>query len=159
MQCLYAKRYKHCTFFSLSKRHKSCGGKRNFLALFPPIRTSEPHIPHVSVSVIALHSQMPLKIFDPLTNSPFQRSHHGNSLEMYTKRRKAQKTGREQALTSQMGRTTSIGGWNISQIIEKIAQGHVSSLGKKTLDFPKASRKQIHKEHCLRCNTHALKPS
>lgn len=40
-------------FFS---KHKSCGGKTNFLALFSHIGTSEPHIPHASVCVIALHS-------------------------------------------------------------------------------------------------------
>lgn len=61
------------------------------------------------VRVIALHSRMPLNIFDTLTNSPFQCSHHGYSLEMYKKEEEAGVEDKQSAApASQMGCTTSI---------------------------------------------------
>lgn len=62
--------------------NKSC-------AFFSPTATAETYFPSLCVCVIALHSQMPLNIFDTLTNSPFQCSHHGYSQEMYKKEEEA----------------------------------------------------------------------
>lgn len=95
--------------YSVTKNKKLCREKIKFLALFPPTRTSEPCFPPLSVCVIALHSQMPLNIFDTLTNSPFQCSHHGYSLEMYKKKEEAGAEDKQRAgPASQMGCTTSI---------------------------------------------------
>ena len=113
-----------CFLYSVRENKKLCRGKKNkekkkvSSALFSPTATSETCFPSLSACVIALHSQMPLNMFDTLTNSPFQCSHHGYSLEMYKKEEEAGIEDKQRAgPASQMGCTTSIDWWNISHII------------------------------------------
>lgn len=144
--------------FFCHKNTKVVEGKETS-SLFSHIGTSESHIPHVSVCVIALHSQMPLKIFDPLTNSPFSAlsswQFPGNVHEEEEGTKNRQRAGPD----------FPDGLYHIDWWVKYISN-HIKNssrpcqlFGEKTLDFPEASRKQIRKEHCLRGNVHALKPS
>lgn len=125
--------------------NKSC-------AFFSPTATPETCFPSLCVCVIALHSQMPLNIFDTLTNSPFQCSHHGYSQEMYKKEEEAgmEDKQREARLPRWVvpHRLTS----EIYLISSKTSSGPWYLFREKTLCLPKASGKQLPRCGCFRFN-------